>query len=105
MIFPGGRPAPRTPLAKASGRRGGAAPPDPPVPSCTRVTDSFFNEHATYNFFQDFQESYVNISGILVHESTGGFGGAAPPRRPEALARGSGGGAGAPPDKKFWEIC
>ena len=36
MIFPGGRPAPRTPLAKASGRRGGAAPRTPP---CLRAPE------------------------------------------------------------------
>ena len=30
FFLPGGRPAPRTPLAKASARRGGAAPPDRP---------------------------------------------------------------------------
>ena len=41
FFLPGGRPAPRTPLAKASGRQGGAAPRDPPVRSCTRMPDTF----------------------------------------------------------------
>ena len=40
MIFPGGRPAPRTPLAKASGRRGDFVPADPPSLSVAEIPDS-----------------------------------------------------------------
>ena len=45
------------------------------------------------------QEPLKNGSVTLVHEGTGGSGGEAPPRRPEALARGVQ-GAGRPPVKR-----
>ena len=39
-----------------------------------------------------------------MNEGTGGSGGAAPPRRPEALARGGPGGRDAPPGRKSDEM-